>query len=51
MKMVSVLSFVESAVTVGPDDLGARLHEVFREGLFRRGLSLIVVRTPCEPSA
>jgi indolepyruvate ferredoxin oxidoreductase alpha subunit len=42
---------VESAVTIGPDDLDARLPEVFREGLSRRGLTLIVVRTPCEPSA
>jgi indolepyruvate ferredoxin oxidoreductase alpha subunit len=42
---------VESAVTVGPDDLDARLPQVFREGLSRRGLSLIVVRTPCEPAA
>ena len=40
---------VESAVTVGPDDLDARLPEVFREGLTCRGLALIVVRTPCEP--
>jgi indolepyruvate ferredoxin oxidoreductase alpha subunit len=39
---------VESAVTVGPDDLDARLPEVFREGLSRRGLALIVVRTPCH---
>jgi indolepyruvate ferredoxin oxidoreductase alpha subunit len=42
---------VESVVTVGPDDLDARLPEVFREGLSRRGLALIVVRTPCEPPA
>ncbi len=42
---------VESAVTVGPDDLDARLPGVFREGLSRGGLALIVVRTPCEPSA
>jgi indolepyruvate ferredoxin oxidoreductase alpha subunit len=41
---------VESTVTVGPDDLDSRLHEVFRAGLSRRGLALIVVRTPCEPS-
>jgi hypothetical protein len=41
---------VESAVTVGPDYLDAQLHEVFREGLSRRGLALIVVRTPCQPS-
>jgi indolepyruvate ferredoxin oxidoreductase alpha subunit len=40
---------VESAVTVGPDDLDARLPEVFRAGLTRRGLALIVVRTPCDP--
>jgi indolepyruvate ferredoxin oxidoreductase alpha subunit len=39
---------VESAVTVGPDDLDARLPEVFREGLTRRGLALIIVRTPCD---
>ena len=42
---------VESAVTVGPDDLDCALPEVFREGLAHRGLALIVVRTPCEPSA
>ena len=41
---------VEFAVTVGPDDLDARLPEVFREGLTRRGLALIVVRTPCDPA-
>ena len=41
---------VESAVTVGPDDLDSRLPEVFREGLTRRGLAMIVVRTPCEPA-
>ena len=42
---------VESVTTVGPDDLDARLPEVFRDGLSRRGLALIVVRTPCDPSA
>jgi indolepyruvate ferredoxin oxidoreductase alpha subunit len=42
---------LESVITVGPDDLDSRLPEVFREGLTRRGLALIVVRTPCEPSA
>jgi indolepyruvate ferredoxin oxidoreductase, alpha subunit len=42
---------VESAVTVGPEDLDARLLEVFRDGLTRRGLALIVVRTPCDPPA
>jgi indolepyruvate ferredoxin oxidoreductase, alpha subunit len=42
---------VEWTVTVGPDDLDRRLPEVFREGLTRRGLALIVVRTPCEPAA
>ncbi len=41
---------VESTVTVGPDDLDRRLPEVFREGLSRRGLALIVVRTPCGPA-
>ncbi len=42
---------VETVVTVGPDDLDARLPEVFRAGLARRGLVLVVVRTPCgEPS-
>ena len=41
---------VGSAVTVGPDDLDVRLPEVFREGLSRRGLALIVVRTPCDRS-
>jgi indolepyruvate ferredoxin oxidoreductase alpha subunit len=41
---------VESTVTVGPDDLDARLPEVFREGLTRRGPALIVVRTPCDPA-
>jgi len=39
---------VESVCTVGPADLDARLGEVFHEGLTRRGLSLIVVRTPCD---
>jgi indolepyruvate ferredoxin oxidoreductase alpha subunit len=42
---------VGRAVTVGPDHLDARLPEVFREGLSRRGLALIVVRTPCDPPA
>jgi len=42
---------VESVITVGPDDLDSRLHEVFREGLIRRGLGLIVVRTPCDQPA
>ena len=37
---------VECAATVGPDDLGMRLREVFREALAHRTLSLIVVRTP-----
>ena len=40
---------VESAVTVGPDDLDARLPEVFREGLTRRGLAPDRRPTPCEP--
>jgi len=39
---------VESVTTVGPVDLEPRLPEVFREGLSRRGLALIVVRTPCD---
>ena len=39
-----------SSATVGPDDLDARLPEVFHEGLTHRGLALIVVRTPCDPS-
>lgn len=43
---------VETAVTVGPDDLEILLPEVFRAGLARRGLALVVVRTPCgDPSA
>jgi indolepyruvate ferredoxin oxidoreductase alpha subunit len=42
---------VESVTTVGPDDLDSRLPEVFHEGLTRRGLALIIVRTPCDPSA
>ncbi|MHB1561360.1 MAG: thiamine pyrophosphate-dependent enzyme, partial [Isosphaeraceae bacterium] len=39
---------VETAVTVGPDDLDAQLPELFRAGLARRGLALVVVRTPCD---
>jgi len=42
---------VESVITVGPDDLDTRLPEIFREGLIRRGLALIVIRTPCDPPA
>jgi hypothetical protein len=41
---------VESVTTVGPDDLDARLPGIFRDGLTRRGLALIVVHTPCDPS-
>jgi indolepyruvate ferredoxin oxidoreductase alpha subunit len=40
---------VESVRTVGPDELDARLRDVFHEGLARRGLALIVVRTSCDP--
>jgi indolepyruvate ferredoxin oxidoreductase alpha subunit len=40
---------VEWVRTVGPDDLDSRLQEVFAEGLSRRGLGLIWVRTPCDP--
>jgi len=39
---------VESVRTVGPHDLDARLHNLFHEGLTRRGLALIVVRAPCD---
>ncbi len=42
---------VESVTTVGPDDLDARLPEVFRDGLTRRGLALIIIHTPCDASA
>ncbi len=42
---------VESVTTVGPDDLDARLPGVFRDGLTRRGLALIIIHTPCDPSA
>jgi indolepyruvate ferredoxin oxidoreductase alpha subunit len=37
--------------TIGPDDLDTRLHAVFHEGLSQRGLTLIVVRTPCDHPA
>jgi indolepyruvate ferredoxin oxidoreductase alpha subunit len=39
---------VESVCSAGPDDLETQLPVVFREGLTRRGLSLIVVRAPCD---
>ncbi len=39
---------VERAVTVGPDHLNDHLPELFRDGLARRGLALIVVRTRCN---
>jgi indolepyruvate ferredoxin oxidoreductase, alpha subunit len=42
---------VESVTTVGPDDLDARLPGIFRDGLTRRGLALIIIHTPCDPSA
>jgi indolepyruvate ferredoxin oxidoreductase alpha subunit len=42
---------VERVVTVGPDDLDSRLHDVFRASLNRRGPELIVVRTPCDQPA
>jgi indolepyruvate ferredoxin oxidoreductase alpha subunit len=41
---------VEFVRDVGPDDLDARLPEVFHEGLTHRGLGLIVVRSPCDRS-
>jgi indolepyruvate ferredoxin oxidoreductase alpha subunit len=42
---------VEFVRAIGPDDLDARLAEVFYEGLTHQGLGLIVVRTPCDHSA
>jgi indolepyruvate ferredoxin oxidoreductase alpha subunit len=34
--------------TVGPDELDAKLRPLFREGLTRPGLRLIVARSPCD---
>jgi indolepyruvate ferredoxin oxidoreductase, alpha subunit len=39
---------VEHVHTVGPDDLAAQLRPLFHDGLTRRGLRLIVARSPCD---
>jgi indolepyruvate ferredoxin oxidoreductase alpha subunit len=42
---------VEWVRDVGPDSVDTALPEVFHQGLTRRGLALIVVRTPCDRPA
>jgi indolepyruvate ferredoxin oxidoreductase alpha subunit len=39
---------VEDVHTVGPDNLVSQLRPLFHEGMIRRGLRLIVARSPCD---